>query len=122
VSLNLLSIIGDAIWIVAMSMIASATRAGWARLTPDARLPMQWGLNGQPTWRAAKTSALAIVVGVPLAFGLVLSGLARTGLAPEQQLILLLVRVATAPLFILAHMLWMRAALRTLASEGALKP
>ena len=120
--LNLLSILGDAIWIVAMSMIASATRATWVRLAPAVRLPMCWGKDGRPTWRVAKPPALAIVVGLPLAFGLVLSGLARTPLAPEQQMILLLVRVATAPLFILAHMLWTRAALRTLETEGALKP
>ncbi|PZQ57917.1 MAG: hypothetical protein DI570_19035 [Phenylobacterium zucineum] len=121
--LNILSILGDAVWIVAMSMIASATRATWARLAADARLPMQWGLDRKPTWRAGKPLALAVTVGFPLVFGLVLSALARTpGLAPDQLTILFLVRVATAPLFILGHMLWMRAALRTLEAEGALKP
>ena len=121
--LSVISILGDAVWIVAMAMIASATRAAWARMAADAQLPMQWGADRKPTWRAGKPLALAITLGVPLVFGLVLSGLARSpGLAADQLTILFLVRVSTAPLFILGHMLWMRAALRTLEAEGALKP
>ena len=122
-SLSVLSILGDAVWIVAMAMIASATRAAWARLAPGARLPMRWRADRQPTWRAGKPTALVITIGLPLAFGLVLSGLARSPeLAPDERMVLFLLRLATAPLFILGHMLWMRAALRTLDSEGALKP
>jgi len=123
VPLSVISILGDAVWIVAMAMIASATRAAWARMAADAQLPMQWSADRKPTWRAGKPLALAVTLGVPLVFGLVLSGLARSpGLAADQLTILFLVRVATAPLFILGHMLWMRAALRTLEAEGALKP
>lgn len=121
--LSVISILGDAVWIVAMALIASATRGAWARLPADARLPMQWGLGGKPNWRAGKPLALAITVGAPLVFGLVLSAMARSpGLAPDELMILFLTRLTTAPLFVLAHMAWMRAAMRVLDAEGALKP
>lgn len=122
-SLSVLSILGDAFWIVAMAMIASATRGAWKGLPADARLPMQWGvMSRNPTWRARKPLALALTVGIPFVFGLILSAVARDPqLAPDERLMLFLARTATAPLFVLVHMLWLRAALRTLDAEGALK-
>ncbi|RAK67282.1 hypothetical protein [Phenylobacterium kunshanense] len=121
--LSVLSILGDAFWIVATAMIASATRGVWRALPADARLPMQWGLNGKVGWRARKAPALGLALGFAIVFGLVLSALARAPqFAPDELLILFLVRAATAPLFILVHMLWLRGVLRTLAAEGVLKP
>lgn len=121
--LSVLSILGDAFWIVAMAMIASATRNIWKALPADARLPMQWGLNRKPTWRARKPLALGLTLGIALVFGLILSAAARDpALAPDERLVLFLVRAATAPLFVLVHLLWLRAAVRVLDAEGALKP
>jgi len=123
VSLNLLAVLGDVVWIVAMSMMASASRAAWRRIPADAKLPMQWGLNRKPTWRARRGPAFTVMIAVPLAFGLVLSAFARDpAMTPDRQLLALLVRMATAPVFVLVHMAWMRAALRTLEAEGSLKP
>jgi hypothetical protein len=123
VPLSVLSILGDAFWIVAMAMIASATRNIWKALPADARLPMQWGLNRKPTWRARKPLALGLTLGIALVFGLILSAAARDpALAPDERLVLFLVRAATAPLFVLVHLLWLRAAVRVLDAEGALKP
>lgn len=121
--LSVLSILGDAFWIVATAMIASATRGVWRALPADARVPMRWGQKGKPGWRARKAPALGLGLAFTIAFGLALSALARAPqLAPDERLVLFLVRAATAPLFILVHMLWLRGALRALAAEGVLKP
>jgi len=56
-------------------------------------------------------------------FGLILSAAARdVSLGADERLLNFLVRTATAPVFVLIHYAWLRAALKTLASEGALKP
>ena len=121
--LSVLNILGDAFWIVATAMIASATLGAWKALPADARLPMQWGLDRKPTWRARKPVALGMTLGIAVVFGLILSAKARdSALAPDERMILFLVRAATAPLFILVHMFWLRAAVRTVAAEGAHRP
>jgi len=123
VSVDWLSIVGDAVWIVAMALIASGSRTGWRRIPDDVRVPMQWRLDKTPTWRAAKRVAFGVTLAVPLVFGLILSAAARdVSLGADERLLNFLVRTATAPVFVLIHYAWLRAALKTLASEGALKP
>jgi len=120
VSISLLSVLGDAMWIVAMAMIASGAQRFWRRLPDDVRVPMPWGFSRV---RSGRASAIAVAVGLPLAAGLVLSAVARDpGLAPDRVLLAFLVRAFTAPLFVLAHHAWIRAASQTLEAEGALKP
>ena len=122
-AVSLLSILGDAMWIVAMAMIASGSQRFWKRLPADARVPMQWTLKRKPTWRAGKSLAFGLTVGIPLVFGLLLSAVARDASnTPDEVLLAFLVRAFTAPLFVLVHYAWMRAASATLEAEGALKP
>jgi len=123
VTLDILALVGDAVWIFVMATIASATRRATQSIPAGVRLPMQWGGNRQPPWRAGRLLAFGLTVGLPLVFGLALSAAARApGMDMGEPLILFLVRMVTAPLFALAHMLWLRAAMRTLEAEGALKP
>ncbi|ODT85142.1 hypothetical protein [Phenylobacterium sp. SCN 70-31] len=122
-SLDLLAILGDAVWIFVMATIASATRRAVKTIPADARLPMQWGAGGRPGWRARRNPAFALAVGLPLIVGLGLSAAARApGLDASDPLVLFLVRMAIAPVFALVHMLWLRAVVRTLDAEGALRP
>ena len=84
---------------------------------------MQWRAGRAPAWRAAKPVAFAMTLGVPLVLGLALSAAARSPeFTPDERLLLFLLRAFTAPLFVLIHFAWMRAAVRTLEAEGALKP
>ena len=121
-TLSLLSILGDAMWIVAMAMIASGSQRFWRRLPPDARVPMQFGFGGQPTWRASRGVALVFVPVLATVIGLVLLVAARTAESADAQLLIFGVRAFTASTLALAHFLWLTAALKTLAAEGALKP
>lgn len=122
-SVSLFSIVGDAIWIVAMAMIASGSQRFWRRLAADVRVPMQWSAKRPPTWRAAKPLAFSLSVGVPFVLGLILSATARSpSNEPSDVLLIFLMRTFTGPLFVLIHYAWMGAAARTLDAEGALKP
>ncbi|MGA0606007.1 hypothetical protein ACO2Q0_08395 [Phenylobacterium sp. VNQ135] len=119
-SLNLLSILGDAMWIVAMALIASSSQRFWRRLPDTARVPMPWGLGRR---RGGRALAVGLAVGAPLVLGLALSAATRNPqLAPDRQLLLFLLRAFLAPLFVLAHYAWLRAAAGTLEAEGTLKP
>lgn len=121
--ISVLSILGDAMWIVAMAMIASGSQRFWRRLPADMRVPMQWSLKRTPTWRAGKPLAFGLTIGIPLVFGLLLSAVARDpSIAPDERLLTFLLRAFTAPLFVLVHYAWIRAAGRALEGEGALKP
>ena len=122
-SVSLFSIVGDAIWIVAMSMIASGSQRFWRRLPPGVRVPMQWSVRQRAIWRAAKPLAFGLAIGVPLVLGLVLSAAARDPAnTPSDVLLIFLTRTFAGPLFALIHYAWMGAASRTLDAEGALKP
>ena len=37
----LFSLVGDALWIIALSIMASATRMAWGRMTPETKVPLQ---------------------------------------------------------------------------------
>lgn len=112
---------GDALWILVMSIIASTSRGALQRIPAGVRVPMQWGAGGRVLWRAPRGVAFAAAIGLPLAFGLALLAAGRLS-APDEALLVFLVRSATAPAFALVHILWLRRALRTLEDEGAVKP
>ena len=114
--------IADAIWIVALSIIASASRQAGRKMAPETRVPIQVRAGGKAARRAPRNLALA---GPPVAatvIGVVLLVAARQAESADAQLILFGVRLFTASVLPLAHMLWLTAAMRTLAEEGSLKP
>jgi hypothetical protein len=123
VSISLLSIVGDAMWILAMATIASGSQRFWKQLPADVRVPMQWSLKRAPAWRAGRPLAFGLAVGAPLVLGLALSAAVRDpSNTPSEVLLLFLMRAFTAPLCVLIHHGWIRAATATLEAEGALKP
>ena len=76
------------------------------------RLPMQWGLDGKPTWYAPRRVALAVVPGIP---GLVLILAALSIPFPQArnvtdaQLGPVLYGIAVVGLAVFAGYLWMAA-------------
>jgi hypothetical protein len=113
VSVSLFSIVGDAIWIVAMAMIASGSQRFWRRVPADTRVPMQWSVKLPQAWRTVKPLAFGLAIGVPFVIGLVLSAAARDpSNTPSDVLLTFLTRTFTGPLFVLIHYAWMGAAAR----------
>ena len=44
-----LTLAGDVFWILALSVMASASRLAWRRMDAETRVPMQFALNGKRT-------------------------------------------------------------------------
>ncbi|WP_333587678.1 hypothetical protein [Phenylobacterium sp.] len=121
--MNWLGIIGDALWIVALAMMAGASQRAWRRIEPGTRLPMQFARDGRPVMRLPKAAALLLVPAIAFVTSLFL--LAQNRAIPPgtpEALILFGVRATLAAAFALAHLRWLEAAMKQLAQEGALKP
>ena len=82
--LTVLHYVADAFWIVAMALIASTSRGALRRVPAEAKMPMQWGKGGKPTWRVARNPALGVMFGLPLVLGLGLSALQRLGVETSK--------------------------------------
>ena len=116
------SLIGDALWIIALSIMASATRMAWGRMTPETRVPLQFALNGKPTLRLKRNLALLLIPTAAFFLGLALVAFNRNAANNlEQSVILFGVRATAAALIAVGHLRWLKAALELLESEGALK-
>ena len=114
--------VGDAMWILATALIASTSKGAMARIPAHVRVPMQRLFRRQPAWRAPRNVAFGFSIGLALVVGLGLLVAGRLAPTPQGGLLILLIRAFTAPLFVLAHLSWLRGALRILEDEGALKP
>ena len=60
--MNWLGIIGDALWIVALAMMAGASQRAWRRIPAGTKLPMQFSRDGRPVLRLRRA-------GIPAALG-----------------------------------------------------
>jgi hypothetical protein len=117
-----LSIAGDVLWILALSIMASATRTAWSRMSPDTLVPMNFKASGAPGLRLKRGPALLVLPGAAFVVGLLLVVMNRNAVvSPDQALILFGVRATAAALFALYHLRWLKAAMDALAAEGALK-
>lgn len=76
-----------------------------------ARLPMQWGVNGKPTWTAATPIA---VLFTPTVAAIVLAPLVVFGDSPAMRTVL----PAIAMLFLVIHAAHLYFALRHVAARG----
>ena len=121
--LTVLHFVADALWILAMALIASTSRGARKRIPAEARMPMQWGVDRKPTWRARRDPALGWMSGLPLVLGLFLSAASQLTVQTAQEAVLMfLIRTLTAGLFAIVHVTWLRASLRTLEDEGVVTP
>lgn len=117
-----LAVIGDAVWILALSLIAGASRTAWPRIEPDASVPMQFSLKRRPLWRAPKPVALLFTPVLATVVGLALGYAARTPADGSAPLLIFGVRMALGPPFVLLHWFYLHLAMTTLADEGQLRP
>src|SRR5688572_22559038 len=111
--LTFLHYAADAMWILAMALIASTSRGALRRVPAGVKMPMWGGV------RLPRNLALGIMFGAPLLIGLGLSATsAAGGLDGQGAVILFLVRVTLAGVFAVVCLTWLRGSLRTLEDEG----
>ena len=119
----ILILAGDVLWIISLSIMASASLSAWKRMDADTRVPMQFRADGSPIFRARRTGALVTPVVVALVFGMMLVIFNRNASSTgDQVLIFFGVRATLAALFAVYDLRWLNAVLSTLEKEGALKP
>ena len=112
--LIVLHYVADAMWILAMALIASTSHGALKRVPATVKMPMWGGV------RLARNLALGIMFGAPLLIGLGLSATSSAGgLDGQGALILFLLRVTLAGAFATVCLTWLRGSLRTLEDEGA---
>ena len=56
-----LRILGDGLSIAALAIIATTAQGAWKRIPKGVAVPMQWGFDGKPTWRAPKALGLLAI-------------------------------------------------------------
>jgi hypothetical protein len=120
---TLLRYVGDALWIISLSVMAGASREAAKRIDPETKVPMQFGRDDTPQLRAKRNFALAFNPCFALVVGLLLlafNAKAATS-GPDAPFILLGVRAVIAALFALAHLRWLKHAMDVLKAEGTLK-
>ena len=58
------AIAGDVLWILALSIMAGATRSAWQRMSADTLVPMNFKASGEPGIRLKRMPGLLILPGV----------------------------------------------------------
>ncbi|PZR33437.1 DUF1648 domain-containing protein [Caulobacter segnis] len=117
-----LRVLGDGLSIAALAIIAATAQGAWKRIPQSVKtVPMQWGLNGKPTWRAPKALGLlfipVIATAILLSFTLTQATFTTD---PTQAMMIFLIRATTAALLALAHLFHLRFVIKTLQDEGQL--
>lgn len=111
--MDIWSLLVDALWIVVLSLMSSASLGAARRIPGDVVMPVL----GLPLPR---TAALALIPVFSLVIWLALVFLARrTG--GQAGLLLLGLRVALPPLLAVVHLNWLRGAVKRLQDEGRIQ-
>ena len=118
---TILRVIGDGLSITALAIIAATAQGAWKRIPKGVAIPMQWGLDGKPTWRASKALGLllipAISIAVLLSFTLTQATFTTD---PMRATIIFLVRATIAASLALSQLFHLRFVMKTLQDEGQL--
>lgn len=110
------SLAADALWILALAVMAGTSREAWKRTPSEARVPLA-GL------RVSRLVGYWALPAAAFAASLWLLYMHRTAAsAGDAAMLMFGVRAVSASLVALLHLRWVGRALAVLAREGALKP
>jgi hypothetical protein len=107
---------GDALWVLALTIMFGASRQAWRRIPPGVKPPLM-GV------RLSRGLVLWSLPGSAFMFSLLLLYEARKWSEdPDLAFILFGVRAVSASLLALLHLRWLGDAMKALGREGQLKP
>jgi amino acid transporter len=118
--MNILGVIGDVLWLLALSIMGGASRMAWSRVK-DVLVPVLWSPSGKTRWRVPRAAALASVPTFAFLLSLWLLVESRRPADLNVGIILLCVRAILAAIFAVVHLTQVRRALNQLAAEGQIK-
>ncbi|MDB5447911.1 MAG: hypothetical protein JWQ97_3228 [Phenylobacterium sp.] len=108
--------VGDALWVIALSIMFGASRQAWRRIPPGVRPPLMGARlpRGLAVWALPGAAFL-----LSLWFALAARQWSEDG---DTAFIVFGVRAVSASLLALLHLRWLGAGLKVLEREGVLKP
>ena len=108
--------VGDALWVIALSIMFSASRQAWRRIPQGVRPPLMGARlpRGLAVWALPGAAFL-----LSLWFALTARQWSGDG---DAAFIVFGVRAVSAALLALLHLRWLGAGLKLLEDEGVLKP
>ena len=112
--MNFLSIAADALWIIALSIMAGGARAAWRRTDAQTLVPMRGN------WRLPRNAALILPVLLAVLLGVALLWAQSRAADPAYNVILFGLRATLAAVAAMLHLQWLRGALAKLEAEGQL--
>jgi hypothetical protein len=120
--MTVLGVIGDVLWIFALSLMAGASRMAWRKIPKGVAVPVLWSGSNTTLARAPRLWALATLPIVAFVLSLFLLAGAHAAAAWSVEAVLMFgVRATLAAIFALVHLSQVRRALNQLAEEGQIK-
>jgi hypothetical protein len=113
---------GDALWVIAMAMMATVSRTGFRRIPPGEATPAPWNFSGGAGPRSSRALALLFTPTAALLTGLGLMLVAADHGADAEGVLVFGARALLASLFALVHVTHVKGALAVLEAEGKLRP
>lgn len=113
--MTFLSIAADVLWILSLSIMASATRTAWMRMEPATRVPVMG------SWRLSRNVALPLPIVLAFLAGMALLWGHRHQTELSYDVIFFGLRATLAAIIAMVHLQWLKGAMTTLEAEGALK-
>lgn len=113
--MTFLSIAADVLWILSLSIMASATRTAWMRMEPETRVPLMG------SWRLSRNVALPLPIVLAFVAGMALLWGHRHQTQLSYDVIFFGLRATLAAIIAMVHLQWLKGAMATLEAEGALK-
>lgn len=111
-------VVGLVVWVITMAVLTGMSLHANRRFQADTRLPMQWWLDGQVTWTAPRTVALAftpVLAAVCLGAMVALTAIGRT--KPGQEHLVVPVNVLGGFVFVGIHVLHLWLMRRTIQRQ-----
>ena len=120
--MNILGVIGDVLWILALSIMAGASRMAWGKIGKAIKVPLLWSPSGATLWRAPRGLALTLLPTVAFLISVyLLWGSRQITSDLTVELIMLGLRATLAAILAVVHLTQVRRALNQLAAEGQIK-
>lgn len=111
---------GDICFIAGLILMAILSAAAAQGMGVHKKLPMQFGIKGEPTWLASKRFGLLFAPTLAAAFGLFLTAMAhetKNGTLTQAALSIGVARVGMAFAFVVAHIIHLAIALAWLRRQ-----
>ena len=119
--MSILGVIGDILWILALSIMAGASRMAWGKIDKAVAVPMVWTMGGATLWRAPRAVALLLLPTAAFLLSLWLMIGSRQNPTGAMAVILLGLRATLAAILAMLHLAQVRRGLNQLVEEGQIR-